>query len=187
MKKTRLDWLIAFFLFFGVSLIEGKNDGGILESILGTTLKELEKSIIDTQNLGESNDTKKLNETQILSDAYEANINKDRDNVPAATSSLSKAYNPLKLGELFIVPLTSAIADNYYHSYGPDGRDLFLPENGIRRGINHWLSDGNSIKKDIVYFTGILSEPRTVSGIVINWASSPGEVRIYVSKYGYTF
>ncbi|TRY50393.1 CpCCP2 extracellular protein [Cryptosporidium tyzzeri] len=187
MKKTRLDWLIAFFLFFGVSLIEGKNDGGIIESILGTTLKELEKSIIDTQNLGESNDTKKLNETQILSDAYEANINKDRDNVPAATSSLSKAYNPLKLGELFIVPLTSAIADNYYHSYGPDGRDLFLPENGIRRGINHWLSDGNSIKKDIVYFIGILSEPRTVSGIVINWASSPGEVRIDVSKDGYTF
>ncbi|KAJ1610110.1 CpCCP2 [Cryptosporidium canis] len=188
MKKTRLDWLIAFFLIIGVSLIEGKSDGGsILESILGTTLKELEKSLVDSQNLEESNATKKLNDTRALSEAFEANVSKNKESAPQATSSLSKAYNPLKLGELFIVPLTSAVADNHYNSYGPDGRDLFLPENGIRRGINHWLSDGNAIKKDVVYFTGILAEPRTVSGIVINWASSPGEVRIDISRDGITF
>lgn len=188
MKKTRLDWFIIFFLAVGASsLIEGKSDVGILESILGTTLKELEKSLVDSQSLVEQNETKGLNETQVLSEAYEAEMSKSSGKVPSATSSLSKAYNPLKLGELFIVPLTSAVADNHYSSYGPDGRDLFLPENGIRRGINHWLSDGNAVKKDVVYFTGILSEPRTVSGIVINWASSPGEVRIDVSRDGLTF
>ncbi|KAH7648531.1 2 extracellular with a signal peptide [Cryptosporidium bovis] len=186
MKKTRLDWLITLFLFLGLSVIECKNEGGILETIIGATVKELEKSLTDTEGSPESNNTISANETSALKDAYEADI-KRNNKEPSTTSSLSKAYNPLKLGELFIVPLSTAIADNYYHTYGPDGSELFLPENGIRRGITHWLSDGNAVKNDVVYFTGILSEPRTVSGIVINWSSSPAEVRIDVSKDGITF
>ncbi|KAK6590015.1 2 extracellular with a signal peptide, partial [Cryptosporidium xiaoi] len=186
MKKTRLDWLITLFLFLGLSVIECKNEGGILESIIGATVKELEKSLTDNEKSPESNNTINANETSALKDAYEAVI-KRNNKEPSTTSSLSKAYNPLKLGELFIVPLSTAIADNYYHTYGPDGSELFLPENGIRRGITHWLSDGNAVKNDVVYFTGILSEPRTVSGIVINWSSSPAEVRIDVSKDGITF
>ncbi|EEA07737.1 LCCL domain-containing protein [Cryptosporidium muris RN66] len=187
MWKVGIEGFIIVLLVFGlyssgVGSIKQNIDTTIANTNFVPNNEESSPSTIDSQL---SNETK-IHEVKVF-EADVTNGGNLNNKIPASTSKISKAYNPLKSGELFIIPLNNAIADNYYHRLGSDGVEIFLPENGIKRGVTHWLSDGNAIKNDIVHFTGILLEPTLVSGILINWASTPGEVRIDVSKDGSNF
>ncbi|CBZ52212.1 putative F5/8 type C domain-containing protein [Neospora caninum Liverpool] len=81
------------------------------------------------------------------------------------------------------IKIAAAEASSVYPSVGTNGMREYSPDQALTKGSGYWSSEGNH-KNDVVSWTGILTNRRTVDGININWAYAPGKVSIAVSFDG---
>ena len=80
------------------------------------------------------------------------------------------------------------IAADSSSTYTPgDNATLYNAKGAIQQGSGYWASDGTHSEDEVVSWTGYLKHRHNANGVRINWAYSPGSVRIRVSGDGKRF
>ncbi|CRH01367.1 LCCL domain-containing protein [Plasmodium relictum] len=72
-------------------------------------------------------------------------------------------------------------ATSTFPSIGENGLPQYAAENAITKGSGYWCSEGKHNANDIVSWIGHLKNVRSLNGIIIHWAYSPGEVSVLAS------
>ncbi|SBT42642.1 LCCL domain-containing protein CCP2 [Plasmodium ovale wallikeri] len=75
-------------------------------------------------------------------------------------------------------------AGSTFSSIGDNGLPQYGAENALTRGSGYWCSEGKHNANDVVSWTGHLKNVRSINGIIIHWAYSPGEVSVLASFDG---
>ncbi|SBT80378.1 hypothetical protein PMLGA01_120054400 [Plasmodium malariae] len=57
-------------------------------------------------------------------------------------------------------------------------------DNALTSGSGYWCSEGKHNANDIISWTGHLKNVRSLNGLTIHWAYSPGEVSVLASYDG---
>ncbi|VWU48537.1 hypothetical protein HEP_00046300, partial [Hepatocystis sp. ex Piliocolobus tephrosceles] len=78
----------------------------------------------------------------------------------------------------------SCESDSNFPMVGENGLPQYGAENALTRGSGYWCSQGKHNVNDVVTWTGHLKNVRSINGIIIHWAYSPGEVSISASYDG---
>ncbi|SOV83222.1 LCCL domain-containing protein [Plasmodium reichenowi] len=75
-------------------------------------------------------------------------------------------------------------ATSTFSSIGENGLPQYAAENALTRGSGYWCSEGKHNVNDVVSWIGHLKNVRSLNGIIIHWAYTPGEVSILASYDG---
>ncbi|GAW82528.1 LCCL domain-containing protein [Plasmodium gonderi] len=71
-----------------------------------------------------------------------------------------------------------------FPSIGENGIPQYGAENALTRGSGYWCSEGKHNSNEIVSWIGHLKNVRSLNGIIIHWAYSPGEISVLASYDG---
>lgn len=80
-----------------------------------------------------------------------------------------------------------ASASSTYSMGNLDGSPAFNAQQALSGGSGYWCSSGSHSTGQVVTWTGVLNSRRTALGIKIDWAYSPGEVKVLISQDGSSF
>ncbi|KAI4836725.1 LCCL domain-containing protein [Plasmodium brasilianum] len=75
-------------------------------------------------------------------------------------------------------------ATSTFPSVGENGLPQYAADNALTRGSGYWCSEGKHNANDIISWTGHLKNVRSLNGLTIHWAYSPGEVSVLASYDG---
>jgi hypothetical protein len=74
------------------------------------------------------------------------------------------------------------------HSVGSlAGSPTFGAEHALSSGSGYWCSSGTHAAGQSVLWTGVLNSRRVATGVKVDWAYSPGEVKVLISSDGANF
>jgi hypothetical protein len=85
------------------------------------------------------------------------------------------------------VAFDAASASSTYSAGNLVGSPAFTAQQALSGGSGYWCSAGGHGKAQTVTWTGVLNSRRTALGLKIDWAYSPGEVKILTSSDGANF
>lgn len=85
------------------------------------------------------------------------------------------------------VAFDAASASSTYSAGNLVGSPAFTAQQVLSGGSGYWCSSGGHGKAQTVTWTGILNSRRSAMGLKIDWAYSPGEVKILTSSDGANF
>ncbi|EUD69362.1 hypothetical protein C922_00225 [Plasmodium inui San Antonio 1] len=71
-----------------------------------------------------------------------------------------------------------------FASIGENGLPQYGADNALTRGSGYWCSEGKHSSSEVISWTGHLKNVRSLNGIIIHWAYSPGEVSVLASYDG---
>jgi len=80
-----------------------------------------------------------------------------------------------------------ASASSTYSAGNLDGSPAFNAQQALSGGSGYWCSSGGHSAGQVLTWTGVLNARRTALGVKIDWAYSPGEVKVLISKDGSSF
>lgn len=85
------------------------------------------------------------------------------------------------------VAFDAASASSTYSAGNLVGSPAFTAQQALSGGSGYWCSSGGHGKAQTVTWTGTLNSRRSALGLKIDWAYSPGEVKILTSSDGANF
>jgi len=80
-----------------------------------------------------------------------------------------------------------ASASSTYSAGNLDGSPAFNAQQALNGCSGYWCSSGSHSAGQVVTWTGVLNSRRTALGVKVDWAYSPGEVKVLISKDGSSF
>ncbi|SCL96670.1 LCCL domain-containing protein [Plasmodium berghei] len=78
----------------------------------------------------------------------------------------------------------SCEAYSTFPNIGDNGLPQYGADNALTRGSGYWCSEGKHNPNDVISWIGHLKNVRSLNGVIIHWAYSPGEVSIMASYDG---
>jgi len=81
----------------------------------------------------------------------------------------------------------AASASSTFSAGNLNGSPAFNAQQALSGGSGYWCSSGSHSAGQVVTWTGVLNSRRTALGVKVDWAYSPGEVKVLISRDGSSF